>query len=314
MASITFRRIKDVLKDISLHWAFTIIIAQVIVIVVFPIIEILLSLPDQKPPWHVWLIVGVLHIAIGFYSVSGSIKLNDFLSLADVNQLEEDAKNRESLLTEEKRKVEILLSEINGVFRRQVALETSLLILNRILKQKVRSPSPEDIAKLIAPLIRDRSKALGFCNDELYNFALYLYDKGDRSLKIFYRECDDRIQRHDRVWLEGVGHVGIAFARMETLVEPDTRGDNAYKGKITYETDDQYYISFVSSPIFKGESTKQDEVGALVITSSRPGHFDNDDKIIIDSYSLLLSLYFSSFSIQQIGATNESDVSQIKND
>ena len=194
---------------------------------------------------------------------------------------------------EDEEEIRLYLGKFKEHFRRQIALQASLVILNHLLHEHKTEPSVSDLEKLISPLIKDRSETLGFRNEEYYNFVVYILDKTDKELKVFYRSCDDRIQRTDRSWSIGVGHVGIAFANNQTIIKSDSAGNPEYKSKHSKETDDKYYASFISSPIFNGYNTEKDEIGIFEITSSRPGHFEDDDKIIVDSYSFLLSLYFS---------------------
>lgn len=288
-----FRKIHTIISKMTKHWGGTIIVAQIVAIIVFPFIEIILALPEKTTPWQIWLIVGISHFIVGSFSIIGSIKLNDFIVLSDIDGLEQNVSKLENHLKQEEEKNRLLYDELDEHFHRQVALQTSILILKDLVRKKEVPPNSEDVEKILAPLIRGRSKVLGYKGEDYFNFCVYLINKDASKLELFFRECDDRIQRSDRKWDIGVGHVGIAFARSETIIKSDARNDSEYKGRHSLETDDKYYVSFISSPIFKGSNSRNDEIGVFVITSNRPNHYEDDDKIIVEAYSYLLSLFFS---------------------
>lgn len=291
MTAKLFREAQRVLKEIVHKYGIAVLAAQIIATFVFPFIEVVLAL--VKTTWYIWLIIGVIHIILGVFATAGTAKWNEFIKLANIDQIEQEIKKTETELNEERGKVKLLYDEFDEHFHRQIAIQASLHILNKIMQDEKPGASLEDVEKLLTPLIKDRSEALGYKNKELYNIAVYIYDPNDKKLKIFFRACDNRIQRNDREWEVGVGHVGVAFAQSETIIKSNAQNDNEYSGKHSRETDNQYYASYVSSPIFNGGENKSNEIGVFVITSSRPNHFEDDDKIIVESYSFLLSLYFS---------------------
>ena len=80
---------KQLLAKIALHWGITAIISQVLAIVVFPIIEALLSANHESVQLIIWIIVIFLHIIIGIYAFSTTIKLNELLSITDLGKIED---------------------------------------------------------------------------------------------------------------------------------------------------------------------------------------------------------------------------------
>lgn len=129
----------------------------------------------------------------------------------------------------------------------------------------------EVFAQIMEPWLNLRTEVFWFLEgDALYNFAVYLLNN-EGNLQIVFRSCDSRIQRTDRTWAPGDGHVGMCFARGRTLFSPDTSlvDDILDTGR---SSDVNYYRSMASSPIVVN-GTKR---GVFIVTSSVPNQLEKE--------------------------------------
>lgn len=145
--------------------------------------------------------------------------------------------------------------------------------------------------QLIWPLVSLRDDLFGYESDSLYNIALYQHKKSQDLLVCKARFCDDRINRRDRPWKPGMGHVGLAFVQGEVKFCNDVESSSELKtekvdGKIIYR-------SFVSVPITRiGHS--EVPYGVLVLTSRHANQFDIDkDQVFLIVLSKLIGLYYT---------------------
>jgi len=151
-----------------------------------------------------------------------------------------------------------------------------------------------------------RSDIFGFRAKDLYNFAVYLYCEDEDILRVAWRKCDSRIDRKDREWKPGEGHVGLCYARKSEIFSnnvPDS--DELERDE---PEDDEKYVSMVSIPIFRsgdfpisrsshsGVDQDAEPLGVFVVTSSAPNQFDEE---IHKSFLLSLSFHLS-FVIERV--------------
>jgi hypothetical protein len=186
----------------------------------------------------------------------------------------------------------------------QVCLQASLSILHCILDEIHGHTLTQEqaLGKILNPLISNCHEALNYTAFDYYNFTIYMYNDKIERLSIAFRECDSRIQRRDREWTKNQGHSAAAFHVNKTIVTSDIEESpdlNQTHNIITDELDLKQYRSFISSPFYTANEhphtleDKPQPIGVFCVTSNRPGHFTNAEKVIIDQYSLLFSLYFS---------------------
>lgn len=128
-------------------------------------------------------------------------------------------------------------------------------------------PTEEALARLLRLVAGSRRELLGYEDGEAWNFMLYRRDGGD--LKPWVRECDAKIERHQRSWKVGEGHIGLAVSSMSTLVAGDVALVESFVPQ--YPTDARTYRSLVSLPLCRPGG--KDVLGAFVVTSNRLDHF-----------------------------------------
>lgn len=127
----------------------------------------------------------------------------------------------------------------------------------------------------------------GFTHEDIWNFAVYLFDEGTETLRPVWRRTDPRHPSArvadqtscGRTWRPGIGHVGLAFQRNEALLtedaaQPQVRALFVAPGESFRDYDETVYRSFASIP-FGAPDVAGRGLGVLVGTSSRPGAFDD---------------------------------------
>ncbi len=287
-----FRNAHGVLRQIVEFSALMFLVAQVLTIIVFPIIETSLREINDLPKYAFVIIYG-LHIIIGAYALIGLYKLKDFIHLAALDKLEQEILEQVKVLEQERDKKEQFSSQLNFWKMRARTAKEALSILHLLIREHVDQLHMNDnVSRLLTPLIQRRFDALGFNSNDLYNFVVYLFDPRDQELKICFRDCDNRIKTRNRGWKVGVGHVGHSFAYKKTIVA-NMSDESKLFGDGEYLTDKEYYASFLATPIFDSKGKDDEAIGVFAITSSRDGHLNQDHQLIAETFALILSVYFS---------------------
>jgi len=255
-------------------------------VIIFPVIEgIIIQKLHNKPGfWYCIVPVGLAHLLIGGITILNTKPLPQYAS--EYEALEEkyfekwlESETFQHLLAQSNYAVEVVwysLSALRDIMRRN----------ELFTKEYVKN----DVEAILRPLIDLRSEVLGFASAMArYNFAVYLYHEEEQKLKVFFRECDNRIEQTNRSWTPGVGHVGICYARRTTIISPDiyTSPELWKDGK---DSDRDNYRSMASTPIFADSDTV---LGVLVTTSSIPNQFsENEHTTLFNILSNTLTLYF----------------------
>lgn len=248
---------------------------------------------------YVLILIVPLHIALVVWVFQYTHHIREITRLVDVGEFDN--------LMETNRKLQVQEEELTKIVEmhnhRTLALCSSLMLLRTLANSSISDDHrgamsvQEALGKLLGPLIQYRSEALRYTENDLYNFAVYWYNKEKNLLEICFRDCDNRIVRHDRAWKPGEGHVGFAFVNCKTIISSDVTQDSMYQAVLGLESDKEYYASFVSSPILDPSCSDTDKekraIGVFVVTSSRSGHLTKEDEKFIDSYSQLLAVFFS---------------------
>jgi hypothetical protein len=305
-----FRKAHKVISSLMLFSTSAVLGANIFATAVFPVGETILkdiiknqvATPELANGLSVSLyIIYFLHLIFAVYSIIGVFKLKELLKLAQVDEMEQSKKQVDEELENEKTRSFTIRSQRDASVQRQLAILGSLSVLSEIIQSDVNLSEKEkpkkDVGSLLAPLIKARTEVLQFCSKDFHNFAIYCYDKTSQSLYPFYRDCDDRIERHDRVWKVGRGHVGIAFAQNRTIITGDVANNPELQEMLKddfSEKDQKFYKSFISSPFSIVDNIgNYEQFGVFVITSSRSDHFNEDERLVAVSYSAILSMYFS---------------------
>lgn len=143
----------------------------------------------------------------------------------------------------------------------------------------------EKLDVLFGILAEHRNALFGFSSVDRWNLALYVPSEDPTSLRVAARRADARIERHDRRWAVGEGHVGLAWKEREVLVAADLTVTSAWTE--THATDRQNYRSAIAAPVNVGG----DSVGVFVVTSDRLDHFrDRDQPEVLTTGSVALFL------------------------
>jgi hypothetical protein len=271
--------------------------AQVLAAFAFPILEAVLRERAASIPSFVLPVVYIFHLAFGILATWALLKGREFIAATDVATLLTAVEDIERRYSAEQAKVASFRIQTETLLAKSAAVQGSLSVLQGLLQRKSRRGILRgDIESLLAPLTKDRSRALEFASDDLYNFVVYLHDPKADTLNIAFRDCDNRLETHNRSWARGRGHVGSAFAQGMTIVVRDSVKEGTVLSSDTLPTDNRYYASFILAPIPHPNPRAKDPIGLFVMTSNRGGHFDEDDRILADTFSLILSMYICSRS------------------
>jgi hypothetical protein len=129
-------------------------------------------------------------------------------------------------------------------------------------------------------LVDSRDSLFNFRVNELWNFAVYLYDSEEDMLVPVWR---DRHPEHPspsgegRKWKPGAGHIGLAFSQGEARITPDARIPGTAEllklpSAQARPYDEYAYVSFISQPIPRAHP--EGSWGVVVATSNVPDRFD----------------------------------------
>jgi len=141
------------------------------------------------------------------------------------------------------------------------------------------------VKAICGQIVARREEYFAFERNELWNFAVYLWDEQTQELIPVWR---DRHPQHPskgdgRHWRDGEGHVGHAFRRRDALITPDAQvpaiRDLMAAGEKEQPYDAATYRSFVSQPISALGDTKP--FGVLVATSNLPNRFDKANALVL---------------------------------
>ena len=299
------------------NWIF--IALQIIIIIAFPILEAVLRQVYSTDPLNaVLVIVYALHLVFGVLYLVLSLNLTDFIKSIPVSEYEsrelalhrqiDEAQNRyRNLETEKTTEVKSLTDEKNALIRTAIAeqkaydnqlevltlrsatINGSMSILQEILFREAFSTDiKEDLNGIMGPMILDMSRTLGFPDGALFNFGIYTPEGG--NLIETWRSCDPRMTQHHRNWPAGHGYVGECFLKEKTLYTDDIK---VRESKFAHPEDEEYYVSFLASPILP--TTKEDgaPIGAIIITSNEEKQFSKEHRLLVETQALIISTYLT---------------------
>jgi hypothetical protein len=163
---------------------------------------------------------------------------------------------------------------------------------NSFTEEDLNAHVEEFIETIIKYISKNRETLFGYESRSRYNIALYVYDPDTEKLEVVTRHCDDRIDRKDRSWKPGFGHVGLTYLHKELKICPDISKSSELK--ITSHADKLNYCSFISVPIltYREGETDNDCLGVLVLTSALPEQFSvSRDKDFLQNISAIIAIY-----------------------
>ncbi len=242
---------------------------QIIVGAIFPVFEgFLASKASGEDPSNLviilLIIISIIHIILLFLLVSTEKPLSQFL-------VEFDLQEQELKIHQAERDI---LESYSHTFR--TALNSSLLSLVGIetVANEGVVEAEEIFRDILDPWIQSRTDIFWFYDgDAMYNIAVYLFNSEAEILEVCFRQCDDRIQPQNRRWEQGVGHIGLCYARGENVFCEDiTNALLTTNSEIERPEDKIYYKSIIVEPIKVEEQKK----GVFIVTSSKPNQFDED--------------------------------------
>ncbi len=130
-----------------------------------------------------------------------------------------------------------------------------------------------------------KGNLLGFTEDDVHNLMLYRRE-GDQLVP-GPRVSHSRIQKRNRVWHVGEGHVGLAVSENAPLVSGDMRQTSGFRStEGSEESDAHNYVSSISIPLYLTGNTAHPD-GALIVTSSRVDHFTELDQFEVLTATML---------------------------
>jgi hypothetical protein len=299
------RRLNDFLRANG----FLLVAAQVFV-VAFPLFEGLvrtqLAERQQHIPALAWGLGYAGYVLVALFVTFGLYRVQEYLQAVSLDEMEQTQLKYEKQLDKAESKIDAWRGEFEAENSRSAAVLGALTSLQELLcRVGTDGPTDEHVQRLLVPLTADRADALDFRSEDMHNFVVYKFNDERRKLEVFYRLCDDRIETHNRSWGKGQGHVGIAFAQEKAIISGDVADAEEFIDRVSYQTDKEYYSSFISVPIPDVEEDAEEPVGVFVITSSRAGQFGDEHKIVADSFALLLSTLFCAHKITGERETNE---------
>ena len=256
---------------------------------VFPIIEgVVFQNLNSLHPGVFWGIVGA-HAVLAFLSIWGSTNMAKLTDAIDnLEAFFDCVSDLKSELGALNKRLDMSVQQVN-------VLTTSLAVLRGFLETGYMA-TQVTIGKLLTPMVQDRADVLGYtAGDHFYNIVVYKWDDQEQLLKLKYRECDDRIQRKDRDWQSGSGHVGKCYLEKRPIISSDTDNSREFLSA-NPEHDLEYYRSIAAFPI-PGRSpdgigpSTQYPIGVLEFTNNFAEHFDNSYITFGTAYANLLSIF-----------------------
>lgn|GEM_PF-5191507 len=205
------------------------------------------------------IVIGVVHLSILAAVLSASVPPSRYI--ADVEEFSEFIESLKSDLED--------MDSVSKTWEYVRAAAYVSLVEARTMIERPASTMVEAVSRIMAPWIASQKEIFWYLwKDSLENYAIYTLEGDDLCLR--YRHCHSDINRSDRKWKRGQGHVGLCFAKNATIVSSDvTTPGLSDLLELTGPYDSVYYNSFVSTPITYGEK----EIGVLVITSNVRGQF-----------------------------------------
>lgn len=216
------------------------------------------SIAQNRLYWVLGLIV-VIHVFLIIATLISVTPLPQFI--VEFDSIADRLKQAEAETKEYSRFTQTHISAVLATQMSLSALDTR--------QQSPRKDITVPLEEILKPWTNARTEIFWF-QSGLYNFAVYLHDKDKDELTIAYRDCDSRIQKRNRIWLPGKGHVGVCYQQQKVYFSADVSSvGNDNPIRTGEDEDDKNYKAIISVPIFVNGTVK----GVFIMTSSEAGQF-----------------------------------------
>jgi hypothetical protein len=282
------------------------IVFTVISTVVFPLLELTLNkipLPGQIITTLFYIIVP-LHLIFSIITIILNADRKKILSLVNLPDFEKTIFDLEGKNIEKLKEIEIWKQLFSDNIEMLLANYGSITMLNNIIHNpKIAKKMSEALNLLMLPYTSRRVELFKYGARSIYNFAIYLYDKKSKLLKLEWRCHHEKIVPENRPWKPNQGFAGNAFSLQETQFSgnADDYIKKTGRGGFQKPSDTLYYQSFISSPILnlsgivikQGASpkSKRPPYGVITITSSTEEQFSEEHKSMVETIAGILSIF-----------------------
>lgn len=149
------------------------------------------------------------------------------------------------------------------------------------------------MARVLNPITSTMEELFEFPRGAMFNFAIYIHDVQEGSLKCAFRHRNAELERRksepSRPWKVGVGHVGMCFAHDEGFLVRDIAEEANFQAN-AHADDQECYRAILSAPLRRPRVTGSEQTecdgasrvnvenepyGVLILTSSAPGQFED---------------------------------------
>lgn len=230
-----------------------------------------------------WVIISLLiglQVVIGFLNFRGSQLVTE--AYFEAREIFEDNRNNLNQIKQLKETIEDLAN-----------VEESFSGLQTIERQSIQQgfQKRDDlyfvIKNLCSILVNGRDAFFKFEVQELWNFAVYIYDDNEGLLIPVWRKKNEYhpATGEGRKWEPGQGHIGKAFADRRSKITKDATDPDVADIMRAPESkfrnyDERVYCSFASIPIGPVEDNSQ-PFGVLVATSNKVNRFNKANCLIL---------------------------------
>ncbi len=282
------------------------IVFTVLSTVVFPLLELGLNkipLPSQLITKFFYFIIPV-HAIFSIITVILNADRKKVLSLVNLPDFEKTIKDLEEKNYEKLKEIEIRKQLFSDNIEMLLANYGSITMLNNLIHNpRTVKKLNEALNLLMLPYTSRRVELFKYNARSIYNFAIYLYDKRSKLLKVVWRCHHEKIIPENRSWKTNLGFAGIAFSLQETQFCGNAEDyiKKTGRGGFQKPSDTLYYQSFIASPILRlsgnvikqGVSSKPKRLpyGVITITSSTLEQFSEEHKSMVETIAGILSIF-----------------------
>ncbi|WP_409161594.1 GAF domain-containing protein [Pectobacterium sp. B2J-2] len=258
---------------------------------------------NEIPNYYIafYVLIFIIHIIISFSFLYLDRREDTSFHLESViNEYNDLANKFNNLTTRSLNQIELHQTQKAVIHFTTLLIKDKLSIMaekaqsQNLTHENVTTDTRAFFKTVLGFLSSKREVLFGYKSESKFNIALYLYDSSSDLLTVKARLCDDRLQKRNRSWKSGFGHVGLTHLHKEIKICPDITKSSELKSDD--DNDNINYRSFLSVPIMSPDKTPADEcIGVLVLTSADANQFkiDRDGDFLL-TFSYLLTIYVDS--------------------